>query len=108
MLQTSKSAYTTAAAELETHGRRDSCYAEPTSTSPAPAAIVDADATATPPRGSAATHCFGPTGPSFDCARASTRVEDMLCTDADLAAHDRRAAALYFALRNTLPPELQD
>ena len=31
----------------------------------------------------------------------------MLCTDADLAAHDRRAAALYFELRNSLPPDLR-
>lgn len=34
-------------------------------------------------------------GPSFDCARAGTRVERAICADADLAAADRRLADLY-------------
>jgi len=76
-------------------------------TSPSLAAIVDADVTATPSGAPRRTISSGQPRPSFDCARASTRVEDMLCTDADLAAHDRRAAALYFELRNSLPPDLR-
>ena len=102
----SNSAYKTAAAELKPAAAIAATLSQP-STSPAPAAIVDADATATPPAAPRRPIASGQPRPSFDCARASTRVEDMLCTDADLAAHDRRAAALYFALRNTLPPELR-
>ena len=77
------------------------------STSQPPAAIVDGDATATPPAAPRRPVSTGQPKPSFDCARASTRVEDMLCTDADLAARDRRAAALYFELRNSLPADLR-
>lgn len=75
--------------------------------SQAPAAIVSADVPTTTPAGPGRAIASGQPKPSFDCARASTRVEDMVCSDGDLAARDRRAAALYFALRNTLPPELR-
>ncbi|WP_147692796.1 lysozyme inhibitor LprI family protein [Vogesella mureinivorans] len=34
-------------------------------------------------------------GPSFDCAKASTTVEKMICTDPKLAAADRDTAAAY-------------
>lgn len=33
--------------------------------------------------------------PSFDCAKASTLVEKMICTDGELAALDRAVAKLY-------------
>lgn len=77
------------------------------STSQVPAAIVDGDVRATEPAAPRRPISKGQPKPSFDCARASTRVEDMLCTDADLAARDRRAAALYFELRNSLPADLR-
>lgn len=77
------------------------------STSQTSAAIVDADVTANPLVARRRPVASGQPRPSFDCARASTRVEDMVCTDTDLAARDRRAAALYFELRNSLPPELR-
>jgi len=41
--------------------------------------------------------------PSFDCARAATLVETMICGDTQLADRDRRAAQQYFALRGSLP-----
>jgi hypothetical protein len=33
--------------------------------------------------------------PSFDCAKAATRVEKMICADSELAAVDRAVAKLY-------------
>jgi len=60
-----------------------------------PATVVDSGGAAGPPADAR---------PSFDCARASTAVENMLCSDAQLADRDRRAAQQYFALRGSLPP----
>ncbi|GHA50821.1 hypothetical protein GCM10008927_15080 [Amylibacter ulvae] len=40
--------------------------------------------------------------PSFDCNKAGTATEFTLCGDAYLASLDRRASALYFALRDRL------
>lgn len=57
-----------------------------------------ADAEAVPPTAARQAR------PSFDCARASTTVETMVCSDAELADRDRRVAEQYFALRGTLPP----
>jgi hypothetical protein len=45
--------------------------------------------------------------PAFNCALATTNVENMLCEDVDLAERDRRVAAQYFALKRTLPPGLR-
>ena len=45
--------------------------------------------------------------PSFDCARASTAVERLVCSDADLADRDRQVAAQYFALRGSLPANVR-
>jgi hypothetical protein len=73
----------------------------------APAALVDADAPATPSPAPPRPIVTGEPRPSFNCALASTAVETMLCSDADLADRDRRAARLYFALRGTLPPSLK-
>lgn len=42
-------------------------------------------------------------GPSFDCSRAGTRVERLICTDADLSRLDRDLAEAYRGLLNTLP-----
>jgi hypothetical protein len=79
----------------------------PTATAPAalvePAASAAAAPAADPPRPAVT----GPPRPSFNCALASTAVENMLCSDAELADRDRRAARLYFALRGTLPPSLK-
>jgi uncharacterized protein YecT (DUF1311 family) len=36
--------------------------------------------------------------PSFDCAKASTKVETMICGDEELAAADRAVARLYAAV----------
>jgi hypothetical protein len=40
--------------------------------------------------------------PSFDCAKAGTPVEKLLCADADLADLDREMAGLYGDLRGSL------
>jgi uncharacterized protein YecT (DUF1311 family) len=45
--------------------------------------------------------------PAFDCARASTAVETMVCSDAELADRDRQVAQQYFALRGSLPPHVR-
>lgn len=37
--------------------------------------------------------------PSFDCARAGSKAEEMICADPDLAALDRRMADRYAAAR---------
>lgn len=42
----------------------------------------------------------GPIKASFDCSKASTAVEGMICGNAELAALDIRLAAAYKALRN--------
>jgi uncharacterized protein len=43
--------------------------------------------------------------PSFDCAKASTESEKLICQDAALAAQDRRMADAYYAVLRRLPPE---
>ena len=40
---------------------------------------------------------IAPTGPSFDCAKASTSVEKMICSSPELAAADARTVAAYKA-----------
>ena len=45
--------------------------------------------------------------PSFDCGRAATIVETMLCSDAGLADRDQRMAAQYRSLRGALPPDVR-
>jgi len=71
---------------------------------PAPAGASEAPATIIDSGGVTAPVATGEARPSFDCARASTAVENMLCSDAQLADRDRRAAQQYFALRGSLPP----
>lgn len=46
--------------------------------------------------------------PSFDCAKASTTVERVVCKNADLAKADREMAALYFALIGKLAGSAKD
>jgi uncharacterized protein YecT (DUF1311 family) len=41
--------------------------------------------------------------PAFDCALASDRVEQLLCSNSQLADRDRRLSARYFSLRKSLP-----
>jgi uncharacterized protein YecT (DUF1311 family) len=41
--------------------------------------------------------------PAFDCALASTAVETLICSDAELAERDLRVSKRYFALRASLP-----
>ena len=43
-------------------------------------------------------------GPSFDCARATTAVEQAICADPRLAAQDRQAGAAYARVRRSLSP----
>ena len=63
-----------------------------------PATVIDSGAAAGPPVDAR---------PSFDCARAATVVETMLCSDAGLADRDQRMAAQYRALRGSLPPDVR-
>jgi uncharacterized protein len=44
-------------------------------------------------------------GPSFDCARAATAGERLVCGDPALSAADSKMSAAYSALRKTLSPE---
>lgn len=46
--------------------------------------------------------------PSFDCTRARTRGEQMICADAGLAALDRRMAAQYRSAVNAADDEQRD
>ena len=46
-------------------------------------------------------------GPSFNCSRASRPDEVLICQHAELATLDRRMAALYDRLRNTMPPGIR-
>ncbi len=48
----------------------------------------------------AAAAAPAPDEPSFDCAKAGTRVEIMICRDPALAASDRDVAILYAKARN--------
>lgn len=43
---------------------------------------------------------FGQTGPSFDCAKAESSAEKLVCEDADLARLDRVVASRYAAARD--------
>lgn len=45
---------------------------------------------------------FAQSGPSFDCAKASTAIERAICKDAGLATTDREMAAAYKALLDKL------
>lgn len=45
------------------------------------------------------------TGPSFDCAKASSAVEKAICADAKLGALDRRIAAAYAEALKRLDPK---
>jgi uncharacterized protein len=47
----------------------------------------------------------GFSGPSFDCTRAKTAGEKLICTDAGLAAADKKLAAAYRALKGSLSAE---
>ena len=44
-------------------------------------------------------------GPSFDCAKAATAGERLICGDPALSAADRKMSTAYLALRKTLSPE---
>lgn len=39
-------------------------------------------------------------GPSFDCAKASTHIEKLICSDKELASLDRRLSEVYAELRS--------
>lgn len=47
----------------------------------------------------------GFSGPSFDCTKAKTAGEKLICTDAGLAASDKKLAAAYRALKASLSAE---
>ena len=52
--------------------------------------------------GSAATEASASPNPSFDCAKASHEVEELICKDAELADLDRSLSDLYsVVLKNT-------
>lgn len=46
--------------------------------------------------------------PSFDCARATTSVEQAICADRELAELDRRVAERYASVRLALPAASRD
>ncbi|WP_297803371.1 hypothetical protein [uncultured Brevundimonas sp.] len=77
--------------------------AAPSTAAPAqPAASAPAAATASQPttvRGQSARRA-SQFQPSFDCARASTRVEHLICGNESLSRLDRQMAAVYRAERN--------
>jgi uncharacterized protein len=50
-------------------------------------------------------HTAGFSGPSFDCTRAKTTGEKLICTDAGLAASDKKLGAAYRALKASLSAE---
>ena len=45
--------------------------------------------------------------PSFDCAKASHEVEELICNDAELAALDRSLAELYSVVLKNTPANKQ-
>ena len=47
----------------------------------------------------------GFSGPSFDCTKAKTAGEKLICSDAELSATDRKLGAAYQALRKSETPE---
>jgi uncharacterized protein len=47
----------------------------------------------------------GFSGPSFDCTKAKTQGEKLICTDAGLAASDKKLGEAYRALKATLSAE---
>lgn len=102
----SKSASAPVPAELKPAAAKAATPSQ-SSTAQAPPAIAHPDVMVAAPPAPHQSVASGQPKPAFDCARASTQVENMICTDTGLAARDRRAAALYFALRNTLTPELR-
>ena len=46
----------------------------------------------------------GYSGPSFDCTKAKTTGERLICGDAALSKSDRALADAYAALKRSLPP----
>lgn len=56
----------------------------------------------------AAPAAFGQTGPSFDCAKASSAVDRTICKDPELAKADREMAAAYAALAAKLSGPAKD
>lgn len=50
-------------------------------------------------------YAAGFSGPSFDCTKAKTTGEKLICTDAALAASDKRLGAAYRALKASLSAE---
>ena len=47
----------------------------------------------------------GFSGPSFDCTKARTTGEKLICGDAELSATDKKLATAYGALKKSLSPE---
>jgi len=95
------SSQTAPAAELKPAAAAAATPAQPAGSE---AALVDPAPSATPAAPAPHPVATGVPHPSFNCALATTAVENMLCSDAGLAERDRRAAGLYFALRGSLPP----
>lgn len=56
----------------------------------------------------AAAPAFAQSGPSFDCAKASTAIERAICKSPDLARSDRDLAGLYTALQTRLSGPARD
>lgn len=65
---------------------------EPPRSDPEPSPGLDPGMEMVPDPGGAPT---GRAGPAFDCAEAEGAVEELLCTDAELAALDRRLDAVW-------------
>ncbi|NEX94488.1 DUF1311 domain-containing protein [Caulobacter sp. 17J65-9] len=60
------------------------------------------------PAAVAASQAAGPVVASFDCAKASTALEKLICSDAALAKADRDLAAAYAAALKQTPAEWRD
>jgi uncharacterized protein YecT (DUF1311 family) len=43
--------------------------------------------------------------PSFDCGKAKTAIEELICKDSLLAGQERQMAAVYKSVLNTLPEQ---
>lgn len=77
---------------------RPSVPAPPTAPPPAPLATGSAEPPRTAPRPAAEPRpAPAAARPSFDCRRAGSRSERMVCSDAGLAARDRRMASQFYS-----------
>ncbi|MBD9480380.1 MliC family protein [Pseudoxanthomonas sp. PXM02] len=75
--------------------------APPVANAPAPSLADTTPAAAPAGPANAATPAIAP--PSFDCAKAASEAEKLVCSDAELAALDRRLSARYREAKDADP-----